>query len=125
MQPIAAIIDDAVGMLMNTDEELDPAGASQFVSEVVEFTTGAARQPKKCLRRHANQGIDTLAQAPTFARRGFNAGREDLKTRCAPEGVDQKTRLINFGVVADKYIHGPLANLDLTFQAGVAEPSGD
>ena len=121
MQPIAAIIDDAVGMLMNTDEELDPAGASQFVSEVVEFTTGAAEATEEVFAAARDHGIDTLAQAPTFARRGFNAGREDLKSTLRTEGVDQETRLINFGVEADKYIHGPLANLDLTFQAGVAE----
>jgi len=119
MQPIAGVIGEAVGMLTNTDEELDPEAADVFVAEVVDFTADAAEATGEVFAEARDTGIGKLAQAAPFARRGFATGRELLKAKLHTAGVEQETRLINFGIEADKYVHAPLTNLDQTFQAGV------
>jgi len=119
MQPIASVIGEAVGVLTNTDEDLDPEAADIFVGEVLDFTAGAAEASGEVFAEARNTGIGKLAQAAPFARRGFATGRELLKAKLDEAGLEQETRLINFGMEADNYIHAPVGNLDQTFQAGV------
>jgi Domain of unknown function (DUF4157) len=121
MEPIAAIVDEAVGMLTNTDEELDPDASQRFVDEVVDFTVGAADATSEVFGAARDAGIGTLADAVPFAKRGFAAGKKDLETTLHGEGVENESALINFSIETEKYVRSPLIDLDQTFNTGVQE----
>jgi len=70
-----AIVDEAVGMLTDTDEELAPDASQRFVGEVVDFALAAAEGTGEVFAGARDAGIGTLAGAVPFAKRGFAAGK--------------------------------------------------
>jgi hypothetical protein len=121
MEPIATIIDEAVGILTNSDEELDADASRQFVDEVVDFSLDAADATGEVFAAARDASIGTLADAVPFAKRGFAAGKKDLETTLHAEGAENESALINFGAEAEKYVRSPLTDLDETFNTGVSQ----
>ena len=121
MEPIAAIVDGAVGVLTATDEALDPDGSQRFVAEVVDFTLAAADATEEVFGAARDTGIGRLADAVPFAKRGFAAGKKDLETTLHAEGVENESALISFGIETEKYVRATLTDLDQTFNTGVQE----
>jgi hypothetical protein len=91
MEPIAATIDEAVGVLTSTDDELDPDASQQFVDEVVDFSLGAADATGEVFAAARDASVGTLADAVPFARRGFAAGKKDLQTTLHDDSVEDET----------------------------------
>jgi len=121
MAPISGVIGEAVVMLVNAPEELDPVAADRFVGEVVGFATGAAEATGEVFATARDAGLEKFDQAPSFARRGFATGRALLKEKLREAGADVESKLIEFGEEADKFVRTPLKNLDLTYQDGVEQ----
>lgn len=121
MEPIAAIVDEAVGILTNTDEELDPDGSRQFVDEVVDFSLQAADATGVVFAAAGDASVGTLAGAVPFAKRGFAAGKQDLAATLHSEGAENEFALIDFGTEVERYLNASLTTLDETFNAGVTE----
>ena len=121
IEPIAAIVDEAVGMLTSSDEDLDPDASRQFVDEVVNFSLDAADATGVVFGEAHDASVGTLARAVPFAKRGLAAGKQDLEATLRLEGAENESALITFGTEAERYLHSSVIALDATFNAAVEE----
>jgi hypothetical protein len=121
MEPIAAKLSESAGMLTNTDEELDPRTARQFVGEVVDFSLAAADATSEVFVEARDAGVASIGGAIPFTRRGLAAGKQDLETKLHDEAIENDAALIAYSLEAETYVRHPLKLLDATYQAAVSE----
>jgi Domain of unknown function (DUF4157) len=121
MEPIAAMADEALGMLTDSDEELDPEASERFIDEVVDFSLAAADETGEVFAGARDTSMQALAGAVPFAKRGLAAGKDDLAAALSSEGAENELALIRFSTEAEAYVRSPLINLDQTFNAAVGD----
>ena len=121
MAPITATASEALGMLTDSGEELDPVASELFVDEVVSFSLAAADETGVVFTDARDAGVHTLSGAVPYARRGMVAGKDDLVATLKSEGGENELALMKFNTEAEAYIRSPLVNLDQTFNAAVVE----
>jgi hypothetical protein len=119
IEPIAEVVDEAVGILTNANEELDPQASRQFIDEVVDFSLDAADATGVVFTAARDASVGTLADAVPFARRGLAAGKQDLETTLHMEGAENESALILFGMQVENHLNASLTDLDAVFNSGV------
>ena len=121
MQPIAAVMEEAVGILVNRTEELDADAAPTFVDEVIAFAQDGAESTGEIFVDAREANGRSLAGILPFAKRGFAAGKDDLETTFHAEGVENETGLIKFGGEVETHLKAALTMLDETYLAAVQD----
>jgi hypothetical protein len=121
MEPIAAIVDQAAGLLTDDAEELDPEAASQFVGEVVAFTQGAADATGTVFAEARDAALEKLDAALPFGRAALAAGKSDLWTTIRSEAAENAQALSTFAGSARTYVGSTLEALDETYGEAITQ----
>ena len=121
MEPIAAIVDEAVGILTTVDENLDPDASQQFVDEVAAFSMGAADETGTVFETARDTTVGTLGRAVSFSRRGLAAGNKDLHSTLRAEGAENERALTKYTAATKEHLGSSLTALDETLYTAVTE----